>query len=495
MKNARKWTSLLLALLLVFALAATAAAEGEGTDTTNYPGSITVDNPIAGRTYTAYKIFDVVYEEPITKEHYSYTIEGGDDGSPWYSTVSAYASDSAHGLHLEQVTGTNTYVVTIEKDKFSAPSFAATLRTALDTLTVTTDVHNFTDNGGGQKVASSLPLGYYFVKSDDTKALCNLTTTNPTVTIHDKNDVPFKKTAPEKSVEVGQKVNYTITGKVPDTTGFDTYTYEITDTMSQGLTFNDDVQVIVGDAVQTAGINTYTFEKGSDTDDYTFKVTIYVKKYTPGLNIEVKYTATVNEQAVATVSTNKAVLRYSNDPTQKDQTTQKPEVVHKVYSAKITIDKIWKEGETEHKLAGVGFKLYKKETAVTGGAETIKYYVKNETTDAVTWDTDIKKATEVKTDDNGAANFTGLANDTYYLVESTTPAGFNPLTDVKTITVNGDDTGANLTVTERVENKTGAVLPSTGGMGTTVFYVLGAVLVVGAGVLLVTKKRMSRNEG
>ncbi len=474
MKHARKLTSLLLALVMVFALAVTVAAE-EATETT---GTITVANPVADKAYTAYKIFDVVYEEPTTADHYSYTI---DSGSEWFTTVQSYT-----GLKLIQVKDTTTYIV--EKlGSFSAPSFAETLKAAAadktgDTLTKAEGASTITFSG--------LKLGYYFVTSTN-GALCNLTTTDPTVIIHDKNEMPFEKTAPEKSVEVGQTVHYTIKGKVPDYTGFDEYTYAITDTMSEGLTFKKDVTVTVSGAdVTTACTPTYDVEKNANK----FTVSIPVKNYPIGAEILVTYSAVVNEKAVATVSTNEAKLTYSNDPTDKESKDTKPAEKHKVYSAKITIDKYWTDKGQEKPLENVGFKLYKKEPVVAGGAETIQYYVKNETTKAVTWDTDIKNATEVKTSATGEANFTGLANGTYYLVESTTPAGFNPLTEVKTITVNGDDTGANLTVTERVENKTGAVLPSTGGMGTTVFYVLGAVLVVGAGVLLVTKKRMSQGE-
>lgn len=489
MKTPRKLTSLLLALLLVFALAATAAAEETAGTTT---GSITVVNPIKNQEYKAYKIFDVVYEEP-TKEHYSYTIK---DDSPWFETVKAYATPE-HGLTLTEVAGTTptTYVVTIDDtnatNKFSAPSFADALKKA----TVTDAGHTLQAENGGKPTAINLPLGYYFVTSTN-GALCNLTTTDPAVTIYDKNDMPFVKTAPEKNVEVGQIVNYTIKGKVPDTTGFDEYTYEITDTMSEGLTFNrDSLTVNVGTENVTGADDKCTITYDEATPN-TFKVTIKVMKCKVGDDIVVTYNATVNEKAVSTVSTNRAVLKYSNDPTNKDSKAEKPEVVHKVYSAKITIDKYWKEGETEHELAGVGFKLYKKESATTGGAEITKYYVKDKTTNAVTWDEDITKATEVITDENGAANFTGLANGTYYLVETKTPAGFNPLTGPEEVKVEGNETETQkLTVTKKIENKTGAVLPSTGGMGTTVFYVLGAVLVVGAGVLLVTKKRMSRNEG
>ena len=478
MKTPRKLTSLLLALLLVFALAATAAAEETAGTTT---GSITVVNPIGTHVYKAYKIFDVVYDNENPR-HYSYTIDSRNN--EWFQTVESYT-----GLTLTQVNGTGIYVVT-KKDTFSAPSFAETLNAAV------------ADKTGGKQLTvangsasiNNLDLGYYFVTSTS-GALCNLTTTDNTVTIHDKNDVPFVKTAEEKSVEVGQIVNYTIKGKVPDTTGFDKYTYEITDTMSGGLTFNrDSLKVMVGieNVTDMADKCTITYDEATPN---TFKVSIIVKECTVGDEIVVTYNATVNENAVATVSTNEAKLIYSNNPTQKDETAEKPADVHKVYSAKITIEKYWKEGETEHKLADVGFKLYKNGTAENGGTDKKLYYVKDPDTKAVTWTENVDQATQVMTSDTGEANFTGLANGTYYLVETKTPAGFNPLTDVKTIKINGSEEGTGLTETVRVENKTGAVLPSTGGMGTTVFYVLGAVLVVGAGVLLVTKKRMSRNEG
>lgn len=488
MKTPRKLTSLLLALLLVFALAATAAADEGGAGTTTNTGRITVDNPIEGQTYTAYKIFDVVYDDPTATGHYSYTI---DSSNLWLSTVQSY-----NGLELIPVSGTNTTYIVNKLDSFSAPSFAETLKAALKAaLDAGSPIFTGTElQKGGNPVAASATvegLGYYFVTSTN-GALCNLTTTDPSVTIHDKNDVPFEKTAPEKSVEVGQKVNYTITGKVPDSTGYKTYTYEITDTMSDGLTFNkDSLQVTVGGTAATDEQCTIDYDTATPN---TFKVTIHVDKCKVGDRIEVIYTATVNVNAVARVSKNNAVLTYSNKPGTNGTGTIEKE--HEVYSAQIEINKFWKEGGTNKSLAGVGFKLYKEETT---GTDTVKkYYQWDETNKKVKWvdDTQATPATEVVTTADGKAYFKGLANGTYYLVETKTPAGFNPLTGPEKVDVKGNETDTKtLTVTQNIENKTGAVLPSTGGMGTTVFYVLGAVLVLGAGVLLVTKKRMSRNEG
>ena len=113
----------------------------------------------------------------------------------------------------------------------------------------------------------------------------------------------------------------------------------------------------------------------------------------------------------------------------------------------------------------------------------------------VGWVTVNDHPTVKRTDNNGTASFDGLANGDYWLVETKAPAGYNQLDKPVPVTVNGGNTEADLTVNTTVQNQAGTLLPSTGGMGTTVFYVLGAVLVLGAGVLLVTKKRMSRSEG
>lgn len=483
MKHARKLTSLLLALVMVFALAVTVAAD-ETTGTTG-TGRITVVNPIEGQNYTAYKIFDVVYDG--AKKNYSYTIE---DTSEWYNTVSAYTT----GLTLNKVgdTTSNTYVVTTT-DAFRPAAFADALKKALDANPTAFSGKELTKNGT-QATATVDELGYYFVTSTN-GALCNLTTTNPEVTIYDKNDMPFEKTAPEKSVEVGQTVNYTITGKVPDYTGFDEYTYLITDTMSKGLTFKKDVKVTVDGAdVTTACIRTYDVEKNANK----FTVSIPVKSYPIGKEILVTYSAVVNENAVAVVSKNKAELTYSNDPTDKTSKATKPAEEHEVYSAKIVIDKFETDNESK-KLDGAQFVLYK-EVPTEGATEATKkmYYKWNDTDKKVDWVADKSQATVKETgkDGNpGAASFDGLADGTYYLVETKAPAGYNQLTGPKEVTVAGSTTDTTkLTVTEKVANQAGTLLPSTGGMGTTIFYVLGFVLVVGAGVLLVTKKRMSQSD-
>ena len=476
MKHARKLASLLLALVMVFALATTAfAAETVTTPTT---GTITVENPVEGQTYTAYKIFDVVYD---TNDHYSYTIDSRTN--EWYDTVSAYASDEAHGLQLTQVNGGDTYVVTTGNG-FSAPDFAAALKKAVSGKTG----EALTANGNSVTVAN-LPLGYYFVASAN-GALCNLTTTNPTVTIHDKNDMPFEKVADKTNADVGQIVTYTITGKVPDSTGFDTYIYTIEDTMSDGLTFNrDSLKVKVGNTDVTADTSKCEITYDGTTAPNTFKVSIIVKNCTVGDPIEVTYNATVNEKAIAVVSKNEAKLTYSNDPTDSTKTTTTPPQEQKVYTSKIVIDK-FESGRENTKLPNAKFVLYKKVTA--GEKTSIFYYKWNATAKKVEWVADMNDATVVTTNEKGEATFGGLADGTYYLVETEAPAGYNPLTEPVEVTVEGSSTEtAKLSVTAKVANKTGTTLPSTGGMGTTVFYVLGSALVLGAVVLLVTKKRMS----
>lgn len=465
MKTAKKLASLLLALVMVLSLATTAFAAGTG--------SITVDNPIAGQTYTAYKIFDVVYD---TDGHYSYTI---DSSSEWFDTVKTYATE-ANGLTLTQVNGSTTYNA-VTTSAFSAPDFAAALKTNISGKTGGIQL-TVTD---GKATATGLDLGYYFVTSS-TGALCNLTTTNPTATIHDKNDMPFNKADDKVSADVGETVNYTITGKVPDYTGFDTYTYLITDTMSDGLTFKKDVKVTVGGTDVTSAC-TVIYDVDNNANKFT--VSIPVKSYTIGAEIKVTYSAVVNENAVAKIGKNSATLTYSNNPTSNEVTTTQPST-ETVYSSKIVIDKYETSKETT-KLAGATFVLYKAGT--TEGSKL--YYMYTAATDTaaakVEWVENKNEATPKTTDNKGAASFDGLADGTYYLEETEAPAGYNKLTQPVEVTVNGGTTETQLSVTAKVANNTGTLLPSTGGMGTTLFYVLGSILAIGAVVLLVTKKRMS----
>lgn len=479
MKHARKLTSLLLALVMVFALAVTAFAAGAG--------SITVDNPIAGQDYTAYKIFDVVYNDGQTA--YSYTI---DSTSAWFNTVDTYSKQTNSGLTLTKVGDTTTYVVTTTGD-FSAPPFADALKKALDANPTAFTGTPLTKSGSPEKASATVnELGYYFVTST-TGALCNLTTTNPNANIHDKNDMPFKKEVDKTNVDVGQTVKFTITGKVPDYTGFTKYTYLITDTMTDGLTFNrDSLTVKVGEATVT---NDCTIAYDAETAPQTFTVSIPVleKTYDFGAEIVVTYTATVNKNAIAVISTNQAKLTYSNDPT-KGETKDSQTEEQKVYTSKIVIDKFETDKKDTVKLEGAEFVLYKK-APNDADQNAIQYYKQDETTKAVSWVDAIADATKVTTNANGAASFDGLANGTYYLVETKAPAGYNQLTEAKDVVVTGSITDSTkLSVTAEVANSAGTLLPSTGGMGTTIFYVLGAVLVVGAGVLLVTKKRMSQSE-
>lgn len=468
MKTMRKLFRVLLALAMTLALAVPAfAAEA---------GSITITNPQGDRTYTAYKIFDVTY----SGDNYSYTISDTDTA---FNTVKAYADVAANGLNLTAVADTGKYNVSIGAG-FSAASFAQHLKTNVGSLGTGTD---FTTDGNTMK-ASGLALGYYFV-SGTSGIVCELATAKD-IQIRDKNEVPeIKKDVndDDRTVEIGQKLTYTITGKVPSTKGYDEFTYQVTDTMTEGLTYNKDVKVTIGGTDVTANATITNNGNG-------FVASVNMKNYQDQIDapVVITYTATVNEKAIQSdKETNTATLKYSNDPANKDSFKESSVEVN-VFSFNIVINK-YAKGNENTKLEGAKFVLKNAEN---------KYYKYDAATKAVTWVDDKSAATEVSTDANGAARFDGLQAGTYSLEETVAPAGYNQLTKDITIVLdkNGSATidgaasapGADHSLTTGVANSTGTLLPETGGAGIVTFVALGALAVICSGVFLVTNKRMSK---
>ena len=479
MKKVKKFVSLVLAAVMAMAMTVTAFAEDAAQGTTAATGKITISSPTEGETYTIYKIFDVSYS--TDKTAYSYTIS---TTSEWTGVVQAYANETDSGLSLTKTAVGDQYVVTIDKTKFSAAKFAKELKTKVAQKSGTSK----TAQENQDLEFTGLPLGYYLV---DTKsgALCNLTTTNNEVTIHDKNDVPFLKEEDKENVELGEIVTYTITGKVPNTTGFSGYIYKISDTMSEGLTFNpNSIEVKVGTRTLTKGTE-YTCN--TETTGFEIITPVMDLQSNVGETITVTYTAKVNENAVAKISKNEAKLTYSNNPINSTETNTINQE-QKVYNAKINIVKYelspdQSPEESTKKLGGAKFILRNSEN---------KYYKYNTTKDVIEW-VDKADADEFETTMDGKASINGLKDGSYELYEIEAPKGYNPLKDPVNITINGKDSSGtihvdNLTVSLNIGNSKGALLPSTGGIGTTIFYVLGGILVLGAAVVLVVRRRTEK---
>ena len=469
MKTMRKLFRVLLALAMTLALAVPAFAA----ETT---GSITITNPQGDHTYTAYKIFDVTY----SGDNYSYTISDTDTA---FNTVKAYADVAANGLNLTAVADTGKYNVSISAG-FSAASFAQHLKTNVGSLGTGTD---FTTDGNTMK-ASGLALGYYFV-SGTSGIVCELATAKD-IRIRDKNEVPeIKKDVndDDRTVEIGQVLTYTITGKVPSTKGYNEFTYQVTDTMTEGLTFNKVVKVTIGGVDVTSAATITNNENG-------FVASVNMMNYQDQIDapVVITYTATVNENAIQhDKETNTATLKYSNNPADKNS-YKESSVKVEVFSFNIVINK-YATGNESTRLEGAKFVLKN---------NVGKYYKYDATAKAVTWVDDKSAATEVITDANGAARFDGLQAGTYSLEETAAPAGYNQLTKDITIVLdkNGSATidgaasapGADHSLTTGVANSTGTLLPETGGAGIVTFVALGALAVICSGVFLVTNKRMSK---
>lgn len=460
MKKMKKLFSLVMALAMVMSL--TVAASATGADRT-----ITIQNASKGATYTAYKLFDakdngsgnIVYTGEIP------------------STLTDYFETNASGN-------------VVAKEGIDNAALFDALKTWAATATATAS-----DTAEGGPLTLNVPDGYYVITSTiDSGAAVTVDSTNPNATVYDKNSagVPTfptdAKVAGDDIYELGTTATYTVKLNTVNWVGADTnakrvISYTITDNFAEGKLTNINVTGIKvgGEAITLPAATIEGFEtNGSitipwvDADNNSL--------YNNAAQIEISYEGTVAGTGTMT-NTVSATYKLEDDPDDKDVENDPTE---DIYNAKITVTKVDGEGNA---LAGAGFVL---QNSTTGSDDYGKYY--NKANNDISWVNTIEEATELKSTKEGdviynVMVFDGLKNGTYTLIENTVPDGYNKAAN-ETFTIDDNDvTAENLAKVTTVENNAGLELPETGGIGTTIFTVVGGVLMVGAAVLFITKKR------
>ncbi|MFR5356342.1 MAG: SpaH/EbpB family LPXTG-anchored major pilin, partial [Clostridia bacterium] len=337
-----------------------------------------------------------------------------------------------------------------------------------------------------------------------------VTVKTSTMDIQKKGEVVGK--TDDKTVNVGDTINYTLIMKVPDTTGYDSYVYKITDEMTKGLKFNNDIRVTVGDDKTVIAQSNYTVESTPASDGKTTVVVDFDKNYnwkqhTAGAVLEVTYTATVTKEAITTGKdgvSNTAKLEFSNKPgsagtgtTGETPAPEKPTF----YTFNIKVDKTFDPVLTGEEYKKVIFSLTNAAgtnvTLEADGGDGKYIFDKNGT------------VTDLKLDADKHLTISGLAAGTYYLDETATAAGYNLLKGKIKIVIsptydtNGKITGYDNsttytpddtnTATVEVLNKKGFTLPSTGGQGMVALVAAGICLMAAMAALMVSYMRKRRN--
>lgn len=498
MKCTRKLASLLLALVMVFALATTAFAQD--VTVTGGTGSITISNAAKGETYTIYKLFDATVNADGSSIAYTGTIP---------DSLKDYFSADANG-----------YISATAAAK-DGENMSEGLKTALKTWTAAATATATATSDGSALNFKELAYGYYVVTTTQGDQVISVDSTMPNVTIVDKNSSTPKdlsKTASSNDVSIGDTVTYTVSFKTSNYYGAGTeakeiVSYTIEDTLPEFLS-NVTVTSII---VDNDGSDTTTNDRTTVTGQFVNKKIVidwYDEAnnqflYDNGATVTITYTAVVTDKAAidGNGNTNKVTVTWTTKGGDEPG-PDKVETEETIFTYAIALKKVNNKGVA---LPGAVFEFpfYVKSTADANGA-----YIYAGTTAGA------GLTNQITTPDSGVIVVKGVKSGSYEITEVTAPAGYNKLTAPVTVqavktsststhtTVYLDKDGNVVDVSAKeievkvdidtiaatavvVVNKAGTELPSTGGMGTTVFYVLGTVLVLGAVVLLITKKRMS----
>lgn len=455
-----------------------------------YAYTITINGETDGHTFEAYQIFKGDLNDSTLSN-----IQWGTGVTPFEFHGSNEAAKIA-----EELTESNAVEFSKEAAKHLTSNPSAT---GTSTITVTEagyylikDKDNsLTGKDGKAYTAYILKV----IKDETVKPKADV----PSVIkkVKDTNDTTGETTDWQDSADYdfGDKVPFQLTATLPKTNfdKYQTYYLEFSDTLSKGLSYDENSLVVkVGDRTLTTSEYTISTTKDSEGNTKLSVVITDVKALggTAGGKVTVDYTATLTTDAVigAKGNPNEVELIYSNNPNENG--TGKPKDTGKtpkdtviVFTYKTVVNKV---DQNQQPLTGAGFTLYKK---VKGEWKVVKEITAGEAT---------------------KFEFAGIDDGEYKLSETATPAGYNTIKDItftveathdteadqpKLTNLSGVAASGQITftadkdagsLTTQVENKKGSILPSTGSIGTTVLYVAGSVLVVAAGILLVTKKRM-----
>lgn len=484
MKLIKKIAAIMFAFMMVFSLSTNAKAETGSQTTSPTGGSITINNTIDGEEYKIYKIFDLEsFDTEPTDKKGAYSYKMINDWNDFFTKEGKnYATVDGNGYVKSNITDDNAA-------EFAKKALAyAQGKPVTVTKTVT--------GNGNTVTVKNLAYGYYLVGSS-VGSLCGLNTTNPNAEINEKNEKPtVEKTVSARGEQHAQQ-NYANIGEALD---FQTVihvkkgakNYVLYDQMSKGLELIDylpNVTLMVngGDGINDDNFldlmnnQDYTFNKTKNSFVVTFKPEFLKKYEDKNYDLVVHYRAILTKDAEISYSntlnanTNTTYLTYGDNNIKSDTAETQ------TYTCGIPVYKFTRKFGAEKALAGAEFKLHAKDGTVinlikTNNATKPTYRV------FMSGD-DTKQIVEtIKTDENGKFDITGLNLGTYYLEETKAPDGYNKLTSQITVelTTEGNEPTRPINLKQNntpadeigVENNAGSLLPSTGGMGTTLIYLV-----------------------